>query len=124
MEEEITAVLKEKEEVISINKALTSELEDLTEKLSASTSEIYDLKEDISALVSYSAKFFSFSFQHKCLTIDRMMPKSWAKMNSQWKKTYREKYSEFECIEWSWLLTSVEILHICIIRGILLTVND
>ncbi|XP_073223691.1 kinesin-like protein KIN-7O isoform X4 [Cicer arietinum] len=50
LEEEITAVLKEKEEVISINKALTSELEDLTEKLSASTSEIYDLKEDISAL--------------------------------------------------------------------------
>ncbi|KAK2403310.1 P-loop containing nucleoside triphosphate hydrolase superfamily protein [Trifolium repens] len=50
LEEEITAALKEKEEVISINEALNSELEDLTEKLSTSTSEIYDLKEEISAL--------------------------------------------------------------------------
>lgn len=50
LEEEITAALREKEEVISINEALNSELEDLTEKLSTSTSEIYDLKEEISAL--------------------------------------------------------------------------
>ncbi|KEH43131.1 putative plus-end-directed kinesin ATPase [Medicago truncatula] len=50
LEEEITAALKEKEEMISINEALNSELEDLTEKLSTSTSEIYDLKEEISAL--------------------------------------------------------------------------
>jgi len=58
LEEEITAALKEKEEVISINEALNSELEDLTEKLSTSTSEIYDLKEEISALVSCSVQFF------------------------------------------------------------------
>jgi septal ring factor EnvC (AmiA/AmiB activator) len=64
LEEEITAALKEKEEVISINEALNSELEDLTEKLSTSASEIYDLKEEISALVSCFAKFFlGFSFQ-------------------------------------------------------------
>ncbi|WJX13429.1 hypothetical protein P8452_03819 [Trifolium repens] len=50
LEEEIIAALKEKEEVISINEALNSELEDLTEKLSTSASEIYDLKEEISAL--------------------------------------------------------------------------
>ncbi|KAK2456779.1 kinesin protein KIN-7O [Trifolium repens] len=50
LEEEITAALKEKEEVISFNEALNSELEDLTEKLSTSASEIYDLKEEISAL--------------------------------------------------------------------------
>ncbi|CAJ2628859.1 unnamed protein product [Trifolium pratense] len=50
LEEEITAALKDKEEVISINEALNSELEDLTERLSTSTSEIYDLKEEISAL--------------------------------------------------------------------------
>jgi predicted nucleic acid-binding Zn-ribbon protein len=63
LEEEITAALREKEEVISINEALNSELEDLTEKLSTSTSEIYDLKEEISALVSCSVQFFlGFSF--------------------------------------------------------------
>ncbi|XP_058748341.1 kinesin-like protein KIN-7O [Vicia villosa] len=50
LEEEISAVLKEKEEVISINEALKSELEDLTDKLVTSASEIYDLKEEISAV--------------------------------------------------------------------------
>lgn len=50
LEEEISAALKEREEVISINEALNSELEDLTEKLRTSTSEIYDLKEEISAV--------------------------------------------------------------------------
>ncbi|KAK7267150.1 hypothetical protein RIF29_19814 [Crotalaria pallida] len=50
LEEELTAALKEKEEVISINEGLTSELEDLTEKLNLSNSELHNLKEDISAL--------------------------------------------------------------------------
>ncbi|XP_019429712.1 PREDICTED: kinesin-like protein KIN-7O isoform X2 [Lupinus angustifolius] len=50
LEEELAAALKEKEEAISINEGLTSELDDLTEKLNTSTSELYNLKEDISAL--------------------------------------------------------------------------
>lgn len=50
LEETITATLKEKEELISINEGLTSELEGLTEKLNTSTSELYNLKEEISAL--------------------------------------------------------------------------
>lgn len=63
LEETITATLKEKEELISINEGLTSELEGLTEKLNTSTSELYNLKEEISALVSFSVKFFlGFSF--------------------------------------------------------------
>ncbi|KAK7278959.1 hypothetical protein RJT34_24000 [Clitoria ternatea] len=50
LEEEITAALKEKENVISINESLTSELEGLTENLNSSTSELYMLKEEISSL--------------------------------------------------------------------------
>ncbi|CAL0321569.1 unnamed protein product [Lupinus luteus] len=50
LEEELAAALKEKEEAICINEGLTSELDDLTEKLNTSTSELYNLKEDISAL--------------------------------------------------------------------------
>ncbi|QCD99399.1 centromeric protein E [Vigna unguiculata] len=50
LEEEITATLKEKEEVISINEGLMLELEGLTEKLNTSTTELYHLKEEIYAL--------------------------------------------------------------------------
>ncbi|XP_061367839.1 kinesin-like protein KIN-7O [Gastrolobium bilobum] len=50
LEEELTAALKDKEEVISINEGLTSELEGLTEKLNTSTYELYNLKEEISTL--------------------------------------------------------------------------
>ncbi|XP_017405878.1 kinesin-like protein KIN-7O isoform X3 [Vigna angularis] len=50
LEEEITATLKEKEEVISINEGLLLELEGLTEKLNTSTTELYHLKEEIYAL--------------------------------------------------------------------------
>ncbi|KAK7384741.1 hypothetical protein VNO78_30442 [Psophocarpus tetragonolobus] len=50
LEEEITAILREKEEMISINEGLMSELEGLTEKLNTSTSELHNLKEEISAL--------------------------------------------------------------------------
>ncbi|XP_029129741.1 kinesin-like protein KIN-7O isoform X2 [Cajanus cajan] len=50
LEEEITGILKEKEEVISINEGLTSELEGLTEKLNTSSSEVYNLKEEISSI--------------------------------------------------------------------------
>ncbi|RDX81147.1 Kinesin-like protein KIN-7O, partial [Mucuna pruriens] len=50
LEEEITDMLKEKEEVISINEGLTLELEGLTEKLNASTFELYNLNDEISAL--------------------------------------------------------------------------
>ncbi|KAL5067461.1 hypothetical protein RYX36_018348 [Vicia faba] len=50
LEEEISVALNEKEEVISINEALNSTLEDLSEKLRTSTSEISDLNEEISAV--------------------------------------------------------------------------
>ncbi|CAJ1972096.1 unnamed protein product, partial [Sphenostylis stenocarpa] len=50
LEEEITATLKEKEEVISINDGLMLELEGLTEKMNTSTSELYNLTEEISTL--------------------------------------------------------------------------
>lgn len=57
LEEELSAALKEKEELISINEGLASELDILTEKMNTSNSEIYNLKEEISALVSFSAYF-------------------------------------------------------------------
>lgn len=58
LEDELTAALKEKAEVITINEGLTSELEDLTEKLNTSSSELYNLKEDITVLVRILVKFF------------------------------------------------------------------
>jgi len=57
LEEEITATLKEKEEVMSINEGLMVELEGLCEKLNTSTTELNHLKEEIDALVSFFRKF-------------------------------------------------------------------
>ncbi|XP_025650638.1 kinesin-like protein KIN-7O isoform X3 [Arachis hypogaea] len=50
LEEELTAALKEKEEVKFSNEDLTSQLEGLMEKLNESNSELYNLKEEISVL--------------------------------------------------------------------------
>ncbi|KAF7819101.1 kinesin-like protein KIN-7O isoform X2 [Senna tora] len=50
LEEELSAALKEKEDLISVNEGLTSEVENLTENLNISNSELCQLKEEISAL--------------------------------------------------------------------------
>ncbi|MED6112151.1 hypothetical protein PIB30_118413 [Stylosanthes scabra] len=50
LEEELTAALKEKEEVKFSKEELTSQLEGLMEKLNESNSELYTLKEEISVL--------------------------------------------------------------------------
>ncbi|XP_068471595.1 kinesin-like protein KIN-7O isoform X3 [Phaseolus vulgaris] len=50
LEEKITATLKEKEEVMSINEGLMLELEGLNETLNTSSTELHHLKEEIYAL--------------------------------------------------------------------------
>jgi len=57
LEEKITATLKEKEEVMSINEGLMLELEGLNETLNTSSTELHHLKEEIYALVSFFCKF-------------------------------------------------------------------
>ncbi|XP_054779938.1 kinesin-like protein KIN-7O isoform X2 [Prosopis cineraria] len=50
LEEQLSAALKEKEDLISINEGLASELENLTDRLNISNSELYNLNEEVSAL--------------------------------------------------------------------------
>ncbi|KAJ7976623.1 Kinesin-like protein [Quillaja saponaria] len=50
LEDELTSACGEKEEAISINEGLASELESLNEKLNKSNSELYNLQEEISDL--------------------------------------------------------------------------
>ncbi|XP_028766813.1 kinesin-like protein KIN-7O isoform X2 [Neltuma alba] len=50
LEEQLSAALKEKEDLISFNESLASELENLTDRLNTSNSELCNLNEEISAL--------------------------------------------------------------------------
>lgn len=52
LEEELAASYREKEEVISINEGMASEIETLSEQLNISNKELNVLQEEISALVS------------------------------------------------------------------------
>ena len=53
LEDELSAVLREREETLSKNDDLTSELEALSEKLNKSNLEVNALQEEVSALVSF-----------------------------------------------------------------------
>ncbi|KAI4348608.1 hypothetical protein L6164_009315 [Bauhinia variegata] len=50
LEKELTVALDDREELISVNEGLASELESLTEKLNLSNSELCNLKEEVSTL--------------------------------------------------------------------------
>ncbi|KAK4281942.1 hypothetical protein QN277_013382 [Acacia crassicarpa] len=50
LEQQLSAALKEKEDLISNNEGLASELENLSDRLNISNSELYNLNEEISAL--------------------------------------------------------------------------
>lgn len=58
LEEELSAVYREKENAMSTNDALASELENLSEKLSTSNLELEALQEELWALVSLSLFLF------------------------------------------------------------------
>lgn len=53
LEEELSAAVREKEETLSKNDDLTSELEDLSEKLNISNLELKTSQEEVAALVSF-----------------------------------------------------------------------
>lgn len=54
LEEELSAAIREKEETLSRNDDLTSEVEDLSEKLNISKLEQETLQEEVAALVRFS----------------------------------------------------------------------
>ncbi|PON38650.1 Kinesin-like protein [Parasponia andersonii] len=62
LEEELSAVCREREETLSINEDLASELESLTEKLNSSSSELNLLQEEVSAL---RQKLEDSQFEHQ-----------------------------------------------------------
>jgi predicted nuclease with TOPRIM domain len=67
LEEELAAAYREKEEVISRNEGMASEIEALSEQLNVSNMELNVLQEEISALVSFCIYLFTSTWFHDSL---------------------------------------------------------